>query len=214
MNPVHEALRKKAHHDNDGWYHEAKFISDVLEEKRKHRCGIMQGIEIGCGNRKVMDDAIGIDVKSYPGVTYIASGDDLHMLKDESQDYVVACHVLEHFLDPVKALAEWKRILKWGGILAFSCPDCRAPLNTFALNPEHKFVTTPFILEELVYLTGEFKKRGEGVSQPLWTFSQIWQKKVIDEPGLHFIRRAFEDKETRYTTVFLKEGDTWNEPQD
>lgn len=49
-------------------------------------------------------------------VDVVAPGDDIP-LPDGSQDFVVSSHVLEHFPDPVKALLEWDRLLKPGGII-------------------------------------------------------------------------------------------------
>lgn len=49
-------------------------------------------------------------------VDIIASGDKLP-IKDESQDFVISSHVLEHFPDPIKALNEWYRVIKKGGYI-------------------------------------------------------------------------------------------------
>jgi len=57
---------------------------------------------------KICGTALPVDV--------VAPGDDIP-LPDESQDFVVSSHVLEHFPDPVKALLEWDRLLKPGGII-------------------------------------------------------------------------------------------------
>jgi len=44
---------------------------------------------------------------------------------DRSLDYVVASHVLEHCANPIKALGEWFRVLKPGGIAYVVVPDKR-----------------------------------------------------------------------------------------
>ena len=49
-------------------------------------------------------------------VDVIASGDDLPF-DDESQDFVVSSHVLEHFADPISALMEWDRVVRPGGVI-------------------------------------------------------------------------------------------------
>lgn len=38
-------------------------------------------------------------------------------LPDESQDFVVSSHVLEHFPDPIAALLEWYRLVRKGGVI-------------------------------------------------------------------------------------------------
>jgi SAM-dependent methyltransferase len=54
-------------------------------------------------------------------VDIIASGDDLP-LPDESQGFVVSSHVLEHMPDPIKALAEWCRVIRPGGYILMIVP--------------------------------------------------------------------------------------------
>jgi SAM-dependent methyltransferase len=43
-------------------------------------------------------------------------------LPDESQDFVVSSHVLEHFSDPVLALLEWHRLVRKGGVIFMIVP--------------------------------------------------------------------------------------------
>lgn len=50
-----------------------------------------------------------------------APGDKIP-LPDESQDFVVSSHVLEHFPDPMTALLEWYRLVKPGGIIFMIVP--------------------------------------------------------------------------------------------
>lgn len=42
-------------------------------------------------------------------VDVIAPGDELPF-KDNSYDFVISSHVIEHFFDPIKALKEWRRV--------------------------------------------------------------------------------------------------------
>lgn len=93
-------------------------------------------IDVGCGNRKTSDNCIGVDilpkgqlgwngcmfnVKSVADIC--TSGDKLSMFDDESLDFVVARHNLEHYVDIFKTLFEWKRVLKKGGLLIVILPD-------------------------------------------------------------------------------------------
>lgn len=45
--------------------------------------------------------------------------------ESESLDYVATSHVLEHTANPVKALVEWHRVLKPGGVAYMVVPDKR-----------------------------------------------------------------------------------------
>ncbi|CRF32903.1 type 11 methyltransferase [Brachyspira suanatina] len=51
----------------------------------------------------------------------IASGDDLPF-KDNTVDFILSSHVLEHFFDPIKALKEWYRVTKKGGYILMLVP--------------------------------------------------------------------------------------------
>jgi glycosyltransferase involved in cell wall biosynthesis len=54
-------------------------------------------------------------------VDVVARGDWLPFA-DESQDFVVSSHVLEHFPDAIKALVEWDRVVRPGGTLFMIVP--------------------------------------------------------------------------------------------
>lgn len=43
-------------------------------------------------------------------------------LEDNSQDYVISSHVVEHFPNPIRVFEEWNRILKPGGIIFMILP--------------------------------------------------------------------------------------------
>ena len=70
-----------------------------------------------------------------PGMQVIAEASDLRAIPDASYDCVIACHCLEHIANPFAALGEWKRILKWGGLLLLILPhkegtfDWRRPIT-------------------------------------------------------------------------------------
>jgi SAM-dependent methyltransferase len=49
----------------------------------------------------------------------------LATIADETQDFVVANHVIEHMQDPVATIRQWLRVLPPGGILYFAVPDKR-----------------------------------------------------------------------------------------
>lgn len=147
-----------------------------------------RGVEVGCGFRKTHPDVIGVDiigkgevgehgcVKGMQSVADIkASGDDLYMFKDGELDYVVSRHNLEHYVDIVKTLKEWKRVLKEGGVLGIVLPD-ESKLNTIALDPTHKHCFTPDSIKNLLGLIGGFNiERLEPVIEN-WSFVVIARK--------------------------------------
>jgi SAM-dependent methyltransferase len=54
-------------------------------------------------------------------VDIVAAGDNLP-LQDNSVDFVISSHVLEHFWDPIKTLKEWMRVVRPGGFVFMIIP--------------------------------------------------------------------------------------------
>ncbi len=65
------------------------------------------------------------------GEQFIAEATDLTQIDTASYDFLLSCHSLEHVANPIKALKEWKRMLKPGGRLVLVLPDKR---YTFDVN--------------------------------------------------------------------------------
>ncbi len=63
--------------------------------------------------------------ESLVGVDIVADGETLVGIPDESQDFVIANHFLEHCQNPILALESMLRVLKPGGILFLAVPDKR-----------------------------------------------------------------------------------------
>jgi SAM-dependent methyltransferase len=54
-------------------------------------------------------------------VDIVASGDQLPF-KENTLDFVISSHVIEHFYDPVKTIEEWLRVVKPGGYVFIIAP--------------------------------------------------------------------------------------------
>ncbi len=55
----------------------------------------------------------------------IDDGETLAKIDDGSQDFVIACHFVEHCQDPILAIANMLRVLRTGGVLFLAIPDKR-----------------------------------------------------------------------------------------
>lgn len=154
-------------------------------------CEQGRGIEIGCGYRKSHPKVIGVDIvgKGSQGMygnvkgkisqaDIECSGDSLPMFNDDELDYIVLRHNLEHYKDPIKALFEWKRLLKPGGILAMVVPDDEN-CDTIHLDPTHYHVFTMSSLERILTLIGGFKNIYSRKLLKNWSFISIYQKMPI-----------------------------------
>lgn len=104
-----------------------------------------EGIEIGAlysplrvppaARVTYVDHASGDELgRIYPEHTWVQvpdvvdEGERLGKFADESLDFVIANHMLEHVEDPIEALGHFFRVLRPGGILFLTLPD---PRGTF-----------------------------------------------------------------------------------
>jgi SAM-dependent methyltransferase len=71
--------------------------------------------------------------KTYPDVPthqirvpdIVCKTGELNAIEDNSLDFIIACHVLEHADDPLRMLYTWHRKLKTGALLLLVLPDSR-----------------------------------------------------------------------------------------
>jgi SAM-dependent methyltransferase len=72
-----------------------------------------------------------------PARSFVGEATDLSMLPSGSYDTMVSSHVLEHVANPIKALHEWRRVLRKGGTLLAIVP--RRELGFDHLRPPTTF---------------------------------------------------------------------------
>ena len=145
-------------------------------------------MDIGCGSSKISAEAIGVDLITGGEVVGMfggegsglsvadvkASGDNLYMFPDETLDYVVARHNLEHYSNVIKTLREWKRVLKKDGKLGITMPD-DIKVNGLVLDKTHKHSFSREGLKDILELVG-FKITELGGTENQWDFYVIAEK--------------------------------------
>jgi SAM-dependent methyltransferase len=85
-----------------------------------------------------------------PGIQWIREAKLLTGIADESYDFALSSHCLEHLADPISALLEWRRVVKKDGHLLILVPD-------FSKTFDHKRPVTK--IEHL--LTDHIERVGE-----------------------------------------------------
>jgi SAM-dependent methyltransferase len=89
-------------------------------------------LHLGCGNRYI-PGFYHVDYMHYAHVDRQGPVEDLGFLEDGAVDLIYASHVLEHFgrHEVGKVLAEWRRVLRPGGVLRLAVPDFRAVVELY-----------------------------------------------------------------------------------
>lgn len=125
-------------------------------------------VELGCGFRKTVPQAIGVDLAG-SGESPLNLHDGMKSVADVKADVtkplpfdaltvdtVIARHILEHCVDTVETLRNWNAILKMEGRLIIAVPN-QENINSIPLNPEHVHAFTPKSLNRIMEFCG-FKK--------------------------------------------------------
>lgn len=66
-----------------------------------------------------------------PGHQFICEASDLSAIPSAIYDFVASCHTLEHCANPVKALYEWRRVMRDDGWLALVLPHQSGTFDHF-----------------------------------------------------------------------------------
>jgi SAM-dependent methyltransferase len=132
------------------------------------------GIEIGVGaqtiapvTRTVLTDGFSSHAGNRSLAQLFCRADSIPC-GEGSFDFLLSEHVLEHLCDPLRALYEWRRVLKPGGVVFLFLPHAE---RTF----DRARPRTP-----LDHLIADFKA---GVTDPDHSHLEEWMEKVI-RPGL------------------------------
>lgn len=142
---------------------------DEVHPERLATLDHIQGsvIEIGCGYRKTIAESIGIDlvpagelgvvgnVTGRVSQADIAADGGRLPVRTGSFDTLIARHNLEHYVDTLAVLHEWRRIVRPGGRLVIVVPDEEAyEGRTLDLDPTHFHAFSQESLRRLVEVAG------------------------------------------------------------
>jgi len=102
------------------WRSETEFINNFL----KIQSNMLNGLDIGCSNKKKINFAVGIDQDRNGGKTpeLVWDGTKELPFRDETLDFICASHCIEHMKDPVQAIQDWGNKLRTGGLLLLIVP--------------------------------------------------------------------------------------------
>jgi glycosyltransferase involved in cell wall biosynthesis len=110
--------------------------------------------DLGCGNNKTINRAIGVDmiaggkkISTLAGVPVsqadiVANVANDLPIEEGSADIIIARHILEHCIDPLFTIQMWINKLKKGGKLILALPNQNWH-STIPMNSEHVHAYTP-----------------------------------------------------------------------
>ena len=119
-------------------------------------------LELGCGGVKSVPQAVGLDFyakgEAIPTLNQVSVADVQGSVEAIPEslgkfDTIIARHLLEHVLDPLKALTHWRSFLNPDGRLVLAVPN-EEMCESVSLNPEHKHAFTPDSLARLLRASG------------------------------------------------------------
>lgn len=145
--------------------------NEWLPGKMEKYKGWGRGLDLGCGPNKRAFEGVGVTAVDQDGPEDASVGGRLTKganpdlqadatdlpLEAGSQDFIIASHLLEHLVDTMGALREWKRVLKPGGELFVMVPD-QDLVPGILLDCSHVHAFNQKTLREVVDLTGFFVK--------------------------------------------------------
>lgn len=109
----------------------------------------IKSLNLGSGKRKLKGFVnVDIDPKTNPDIVYDLNNTEWSFAEEDEYDFILCWEVLEHLNDPLSALVNMERILKWNKTLDVCVPICRK--HTFQ-NITHKrgFVKSSYKTIEL-----------------------------------------------------------------
>lgn len=122
-------------------------------------------VELGCGFRKTLPQAIGVDIAAKGDIPLNLVTDSPNIADIQADvtkplprevwesDTVIARHILEHCIDTVGTLRNWNSIIKMGGRLIIAVPN-QDVICSIPLNPEHVHAFTFQSLKNIVETCG------------------------------------------------------------
>lgn len=130
---------------------------------------------------------LNVDLVPHPNVDVVCNAIKLPY-QDNEVDEIYSSHLIEHFHyhDGLKALKEWYRVLKFGGIMVIELPDFEAFCRNFLQLPEHEKPNYYVQVWGYPWEAGQAHQFGYTPQQMIWSLNQAGFTKIERLPALRF----------------------------
>ena len=179
------------------WDIKAPYIPEVEKcRPRLLRFCKGQGLDLGCGSKKIKDSAIGCDLGKGGNSAADFSIDlecGLTLFASDTFDFIFSSHYLEHVKNPLGVLQEWWRVIRPGGNLVLYLPhaDLYPRMGHEGANPDHKSDFTPEMILEMMgeFASFEILVNETHAENDEYSFELVF-KKLSSVPGLKVDNRS------------------------
>lgn len=179
---------------------------------RNHIVHLLHGVvfDIGCGEEKVIPQAIGVDgfsLKADLRVDLSRPG-ALGMFSNNIADVVYSSHFLEHLYDYEGMLREMARITKPHGKIILYLPhrDLYPQIGQYGANPDHKHDFIPEDILTVLHRIGSFKIIKNEVHNEDDEYSFLIVAEKIDLPGMTGIFQDEESERPKKSVCIVRYG--------
>lgn len=93
-----------------------------------------------------LQDNSPFEIENARGIQYIKEATELSGIEDSRYSFLLSSHTLEHIANPIKAILEWKRVIKVNGYLLLILPN---KLGTFDIKRD--YTTLEHLLDDFKY---------------------------------------------------------------
>lgn len=121
-----------------------------------------------------------IQIKDMVLVNVVADGETLEVFENNSKDFIIANHFLEHCANPIKAIKNWVRVLKPGGVIFCAVPNKNECFDKDRETTSYTHLVNEFVSGNIHKLQ-HYKENGVDIKTNYSIHYHCWDQTAINE---------------------------------
>lgn len=113
---------------------------------------------------------------------YLEDGFELQSIPSDSQDFVIASHVLEHSPNPIQVLLDWSRVTRAGGVLYVIVPIAETCFDSGREETDLQHL----IQDHALYAAGNHERIRERNRRHYYEWVSISERQIFEDQGHAF----------------------------